>query len=156
MITDDQILKTIKELNKELKEKKYYVKKKSIFDSVTSFGRSVYRCFKALCIKCGNCLTVNIPEDFYLANSFYYAYSFYYDYTPNIEVMAGGQIMKYYVKLSPICKCLTEEMKEDFHSKADRSSTKAKIEYLFGNVDYYHFILVHAKKDWTYFEQYQY
>ena len=60
--------------------------------------------------------------------------------------MAGGQIMKYYVKLSPICKCLTEEMKEDFHSKADRSSTKAKIEYLFGNVDYYHFILVHAKK----------
>ena len=146
LITDDQILKTIKELNKELKEKKYYVKKKSIFDSVTSFGRSVYRCFKALCIKCGNCLTVNIPEDFYLANSFYYAYSFYYDYTPNIEVMAGGQIMKYYVKLSPICKCLTEEMKEDFHSKADRSSTKAKIEYLFGNVDYYHFILVHAKK----------
>ena len=54
--------------------------------------------------------------------------------------------MKYYVKLSPICKCLTEEMKEDFQSKVDRSSPKAKIEYLFERVDYYHFILVHAKK----------
>ena len=54
--------------------------------------------------------------------------------------------MKYFVKLSPICKCLTEEMKEDFHSKVDRSSTKTKIEYLLSKVDYYHYILVHAKK----------
>ena len=55
--------------------------------------------------------------------------------------------MKFYVKLSPICKCLTEEMKEDFNSKVDRSSTKNKIEYLFEKVDYYHYILSHAKKD---------
>ena len=40
----------------------------------------------------------------------------------------------------------TEEMKEDFHAKVDRASTKTKIEYLLTKVDYYHYILVHAKK----------
>ena len=133
-------------INKELKEKKYHFQKRSIFHSLISFGRSVYRCFRALCIKCGNCLTVNIPEDFFLKNSFYCAYSFFYDYTPNIEVIFNDHIMKFYVKLSPICKCLTEEMKEDFNSNVDRASTKNKIEYLFGKVDYYHYILSHAKK----------
>ena len=145
-IIDFQLLDKISLLNKELKEKKYHVEKKSIFDNMISFGKSVYRCFRALCIKCGNCLTVNVHEDFYLNNSFRCAYSFYYDYTPNIEIITGDSIMKYFVKLSPICKCLTEEMKEDFHSKVDRSSTKTKIEYLLSKVDYYHYILVHAKK----------
>ena len=37
-------------------------------------------------------------------------------------------------------------MKEEFHSKVDRSSTKAKIESLFKNVDYYQYTLVHTKK----------
>ena len=145
-IIDIQLLKEISLLNKELKEKRYHVEEKSIFDNMISFGKSVYRCFRALCIKCGNCLTVNIHEDFYLKNSFHCAYSFYYDYTPTIEIMSGEHIMKYYVKLSPICKCLTEEMKEDFHAKVDRASTKTKIEYLLTKVDYYHYILVHAKK----------
>ena len=145
-IMDFQLLNKISLINKELKEKKYHVKNPSIFDSVISFGRSVYRCFRALCIKCGNCLTENKHEDFFLNNSFYCAYSFFYDYTPNIEIISGDHIMKYFVKLSPICKCLTEEMKEDFQAKVDRSSPKAKIEFLFKNVDYYHYILVHAKK----------
>ena len=145
-IIDFQILNKISLINKELKEKKYQVTKRSIFDPVTAFGRSIYHCFKLLCIKCGNCSKEIKHEDFFLKNSFYCAYSFYYDYTPNIEIILGDQITKYYVKLSPICKCMTEEMKEDFQEKVDRSSTKAKIEYLFSKVDYYHYILFHAKK----------
>ena len=145
-IIDFQLLNKISLINKELKEKKYHVIKRSIFHSAAKFGRSICRVFKALCIKCGHCLKVNVHEDFELINSFYYAYSFFYDYTPNIEIISGGHIMKYFVKLSPICKCLTEDMKEDFQSKVDRSSIKAKIETLFNNVDYYHYILVHAKK----------
>ena len=143
---DNDIMEKIKVINKNLKEKKYDVKIKSIFDSVTSFGSSIYRCFKALCIKCGNCLTTNKREDFQLPQSFSLAYGFYYDYTPNIELMVQGNIMKYFVKLSPICKCLTDEMKEEFHSKVDRSSKKSKIRSLFKNLDYYHYILVYTKK----------
>ena len=145
-IMDYQIVNILTLLNKDLKEKEYGDKESRFFDPIIYFGRSFYNCFRSLCIKCGHCLTKNSHEDFYLKDSFFCAYRFYYQYTPHIELMSGDHLMKYYVKLSPICKCLTEEMKEEFHSKVDRSSEKAKIESLFENVDYFHYILVHAKR----------
>ena len=84
--------------------------------------------------------------DFYLQDSFKWAYSFYFDYTPNLEIVNEGRTIKYYVKLSPICKCLTEEMKEDFYSKLVGASTNAKIEELFKNVDYYHYQFILSKR----------
>ena len=143
---DSDILNKISALNKELKKKKYHRKPSSIFDSTKAYGNSVYRCFRELCIKCGNCLTKNSHEDFYLYKSFYCAYSFYFEYTPNIEILINGVINKFFVKLSPICKCLTEEMKEEFYSKLVGSSTNAKIETLFKNVDYYHYQFIHSKR----------
>ena len=143
---DIDILYKLNSFNKELKTKKYKKNKSNIFDSTRAFGQSIYRCFRELCIKCGNCLTKNTHEDFYLEKGFYYAYSFFFDYTPNIEIINNDQIMKYYVKLSPICKCLTEEMKEEFYSQLVGSTINAKIEILFKNVDYYHYQFIHAKR----------
>jgi hypothetical protein len=108
---------------------------------------------KSLCIKCGNCLTEHSKKDFFLPNSFKCSYKFFFDYTPNIEIINDEHIIKYYLKLSPICKCLNEEMKNEFHSQVDRSSTKTKIESLFKNVDYYHYQLVHAKRRIDLFRQ---
>ena len=143
---DSDILNQIESKNKDLKKKKYHRKPNNIFDSTRDYGVSLYRCFRELCIKCGNCLTKNAQEDFYLENSFDYAYGFYFDYTPNIEILINNSITKFYVTLSPICKCLTDEMKEEFYSKLVGSSTSAKIETLFKNVDYYHYQLVHSKR----------
>ena len=143
---DFNIQNKISSFNKELKRKKYIRKKSSIFDSTKAYGHSIYRCFRELCIKCGNCLTKNVHEDFYLPKSFFCAYSFYFDYTQNIEILDNNNLIKYYVKLSPICKCLTEEMKEEFYSKLVGSSTNAKIEAIFKNVDYYHYQFIHAKR----------
>ena len=143
---DFNILNKIYSFNKELKTKKYNKRKSNIFDSTRAYGHSIYRCFRELCIKCGNCLTKNVHEDFYLENSFMCAYSFYFDYTPHIEIINNEHIIKFYVKLSPICKCLTEEMKEEFYSQLVGSTTNAKIEILFKNVDYYHYQFIHAKR----------
>lgn len=143
---DFEILNKINSINKELKKKKYHKKPSSIFDSTRAFGNSVYRCFRELYIKCGNCLAKNVYEDFYLDKSFDGSYSFYFEYTPNIEIIDNNSIINYYVKLFPICKCYTKEMKESFYSKLVGSSANAKIEALFNNVDYYHYQLVHAKR----------
>ena len=143
---DFEVLNKISSINKELKEGKFHVKKKRIFDSFKAYGESIYNVFRSLCIKCGNCLANTKHEDFYLKNSFYCAYKFFFDYTPSIEVIFNEHLIKYYLKLSPICKCLTEEMKEEFYSTIDRSSSKTKIESLFKNVEYYHYQLVHAKR----------
>ena len=78
----------------------------------------------------------NENEDFHLSNSFAKAYKFYFEYTPEIEIIYEGQIIKYYIKLSPICKCLTSEMKDEFNKNLDRTSTKTKLESLFNNVEY--------------------
>ena len=150
---DIKTLEQISSYSKELKEGKYHTHKSSIFDSFKLFGNSVYICIKSLCIKCGNCLTKHSRKDFELKNSFNCSYKFFFDYTPNIEIINDEHIIKYYLKLSPICKCLNEEMKNEFHSKVDRSSTKTKIESLFKNVDYYHYQLVHAKKRIDLFRQ---
>ena len=143
---DFKICNVIYSINKELREKTYHGKKTSVFYIVKSFFNSIYNCFRELCIKCGNCLNENIHEDFYLENSFNCAYSFYFDHTRHVEIINYGVLIKYYVKLSPICKCLTEEMKEEFYSKIDGFSTSAKIEALFKNVDFYHYQFVHAKR----------
>ena len=78
-----------------------------------------------------------------MPNSFANAYKFFFDYTPEIEILFKGQIIKYYVKLSTICKCLTREMKEEFNKNLDRTSTKTKIECLFNNVEYFEYQLNH-------------
>ena len=150
---DFKTLEKISSYSKELKEGKYHATKSSIFDSFKLFGNSVYICMKSLCIKCGNCLTEHSKKDFFLPNSFKCSYKFFFDYTPNIEIINDEHIIKYYLKLSPICKCLNEEMKNEFHSQVDRSSTKTKIESLFKNVDYYHYQLVHAKRRIDLFRQ---
>ena len=71
---------------------------------------------------------------------------FFFEYTPNIEVLYKNKILKYYVRLSPICKCLTREMKDEFHSYLDRSSAKTKTENLFNKVEFYRFQLIMNKK----------
>ena len=143
---DSYISNQIESKNNDLKKKKYDKKTHNIFYSTRAYGVSLYRCFRELCIKCGNCLIKNAQEDFYLENSFDYAYGFYFNYTPNIEILIDDSVTKFYVTLSPICKCLTDEMKEEFYSKLVGSSTTAKIETLFKNVDYYHYQLVHSKR----------
>ena len=142
----DCIMESISNYNQKLKKKRYEVKKSSIFNTTKAFGYSVYRCFRELCIKCGNCLSKKEYKDFHLENSFNCAYSFYFDYTPSIEILSDNTVIKYYVKLSPICKCLTEEMKDEFYSKLVGCTTNAKIETIFKNVDYYHYQFVHAKR----------
>ena len=84
-------------------------------------------------------------DDFYLPNSFFKAYKFYFDYTPEIEIIYKGQIIKYFIKLSPICKCLTSEMKNEFNKNLDRTSTKTKLESLFNNIEYLQYQLNNGK-----------
>ena len=134
-------------IHNQLKKAKCEEDNKSIFEDAKGFGQSFAKCLILLCNKCGHCLsTLNPEEDFLLTNSFEKAYSFYFDYTPNIEVVFNDQIIKYYVKLSPMCRCLTKEMIKDFNAEADRSSTKSKLEYLFNNIDYYQYQLTETKK----------
>ena len=144
---DVEIYNKIHYIHIQLKKAKCEEDNKSIFEDTIGFGQSFTKCLILLCNKCGHCLSsLNPDEDFMLNNSFEKAYSFYFDYTPNIEVVFNDQIIKYYVKLSPMCRCLTKEMIKDFNAKVDRSSTKSKLEFLFNNIDYYQYQLIQTKK----------
>ena len=128
----------------EIKEKNMF---SSVFKNLIDFLKNLIKCFKIILSKFGKCyLPNNNDEDFLLHDSFNKAYSFFFEYTPNIEVLYKNKILKYYVRLSPICKCLTREMKDEFHSYLDRSSAKTKTENLFNKVEFYRFQLIMNKK----------
>ena len=139
---DNDISEQIKNIKKILKKIKCKKVKKSIFDNTINFINCVGKCFKIY-----NCnKKVKINEDFKMENSFAHAYSFFFDYTQNIEIFFNNEIIRYYVKLSPICKCLTNDIKEEFHSRLDRTSTKSKIECLFENIEFFQYQLSITKK----------
>ena len=139
---DIDIYDEIITIKNKLREEKCKVIEKSIFDASIKF----FKCFGKIFKKLFSCSSgKNKNEDFNLPNSFANAYKFFFDYTPEIEILFKGQIIKYYVKLSPICKCLTREMKEEFNKNLDRTSTKTKIECLFNNVEYFEYQLNNGK-----------
>ena len=123
---------------------------KNIFDGTVKFFKCFVKIFKKI-ILCT--YKKNANEDFSLPNSFALAYKFYFDYTPEIEILFKKQIIKYYVKLSPVCKCLTREMKEEFNQNLDRTSTKTKITSLFNSVEYFQFQLNDCKNRMDLFER---
>ena len=126
----------------KLKKIKCKTHKSSIFSNFKDFINCVGRCLKSF-YDCNK--KVKINEDFYMKNSFAYSYKFFFEYTQNIEIKFNNKIISYYVKLSSVSKCLTKEIKEDFQSRLDRSSTKSKIEYLFGNIDFLEYQLTRTK-----------
>ena len=134
----DKILK----IKNQLKKDKCKVVKKSILEDIYKFFKCFGKIFRNL-ITCSSGKNEN--EDFHLSNSFAKAYKFYFEYTPEIEIIYEGQIIKYYIKLSPICKCLTSEMKDEFNKNLDRTSTKTKLESLFNNVEYLQYQLNDGK-----------
>ena len=132
----------IKELKKNLEKEKCTIVSKGHFhdfiNSITNYYENVKKCFKMLLGTCGNCLISKEKDiDFKLENSFDKSFSFYFKNTPHIEICVNGKIEKYYIKLSPICKCLTREMKDEFHVSVDRSSAKTKISNLFDQVKFF-------------------
>ena len=129
----------IKDKLKKIKSKPH---KSSIFSNVKDYINCVSRCLKSIW---DFNKKVKINEDFYMKNSFAYSYKFFFEYTQNIEIKFNNKIISYYVKLSSVSKCLTKEIKEDFQSRLDRSSTKSKIEYLFGNIDFLEYQLTRTK-----------
>lgn len=142
---DNDIYDKIIEIRKQLKKNKCEEVKKSIFDIFVNF-KEYFKCI-GRCFIIGNCSKrVLQDEDFKLYNGFIRSYSFFFDYTPDIEINFNNKIIKYYVKLSPICKCLTDEMKEEFHSNLDRSSTRSKLESLFDNIESFQYQLNNTKK----------
>ena len=140
---DLNIYNKIIDLKKRLQKKKCNDKSNRIFGELIDFCKNLSVCYKLIIRKKNK---MNKDEDFYLPNSFTHAYSFYFEYTPNIEIVHNGRIYKYFIRLSPICKCLTREMKDQFHSHLDRSSSKTKTEYLFKNVEFYRYQLIMNKK----------
>ena len=120
---------------------------KRFFKPLIDFYYNLVKCFKLILSKCGICSKSNREEeDFEIKESFSLAYYFFFEYTPHIEVLNKDKIIKYYIRLSPICKCLTREMKDEFHTNLDRSSAKTKTEKLFKNVEFYRFQLFMNKK----------
>ena len=132
---------TILDLKKRLQKKRYDEKSNKIFENLIGFVNNL-RIFYKLIISKPN----KDDKDFQLRNSFNLAYSFYFDYTPNIEILHDGKIYKYYIRLSPICKCLTREMKDKFYSRLDRSSSKTKTTNLFKKVEFFRYQLIMNKK----------
>ena len=131
-------------LKQRLRKNKCEEKSKNVFKNLKDFWENLIICFKKILNLFGNCtLQNNNYEDF---DSFDKAYSFYFEYTPNIEILYNDKIFKYYIRLSPICKCLTREMKDEFHANLDRSSAKTKTEYLFNKVEFYRYQLIMNKK----------
>ena len=101
--------------------------------------------FKKMLRTCGNCFQQeNNEEDF--KREFKEAFSFYFHKTPHIEILHDDKIYKYYIKLSPICDCLTPEMKDEFHKNIDRASARTKIADLFKQVEFFRFTLIINKK----------
>ena len=135
-------------LNKKqhLQKSKCEEKSKNIFKNLIDFWYNLVKCHKKIMSMFGKCYVEEKNEDIILNNAFDLAYSFYFEHTPYIEILYNGGIIKYYIRLSPICECLTREMKDEFHSKLDRSSAKTKTEYLFNNVEFYRYQLIMNKK----------
>ena len=98
------------------------------------------KCFKKM-FRCGK-----ISENRNVLPDFEKAFAFYFNRTPHIEVLYKGKIIKYYLKLSPICNCLTREMKDEFHHNIDTSSAKTKTSDLFNQVEFFRFQLIINKK----------
>ena len=144
---DLDIFNRIMDIRHDLQKNKCNVKSKNVLNTTKDFLICLIKCFKIVLSKCGNCfLRLKLDNDFYLKDSFKTAYSFYFEYTPSIEILYKDTIIKYYVKLSPICKCLKKEMKDEFHAQIDRSSAKTKTEHLLNNVEFFRFQLIINKK----------
>ena len=144
---DLDIFNRIMDIRHDLQKNKCNIKSKNVLNTTKDFFISLIKCFKIALSKCGNCfLRLKLDNDFYLKDSFKLAYSFFFEYTPSIEILYKDTIIKYYVKLSPICKCLKKEMKDEFHAKIDRSSAKTKTEHLLNNVEFFRFQLIINKK----------
>lgn len=58
------------------------------------------------------------------------AYKFFETNTCHIEIIFNEEIIKYYFAKPPIAVGLTEEIKDDFSNKADRTSTQTKLRFL--------------------------
>jgi len=139
----------ITKFKKIMTKRKTDIQNSSIFDSSLSFFTSLGKCFMLIFVCCKQCdcgKKRNNEQDFFVKDCFQRAYCFYFDYTPNIEVMFNDIIIGYYVKLFPICKYLTDDMKEEFQSNLDRTNTKSKLECLFKNVKYYNYTLNYSQK----------
>ena len=144
---NEEMHKKISGIRERLKKDKCKLKSESIFKTFIDYQKCLLKCIKILLNKCGNCLLPTRNEgDFYLKDSFIHAYSFYFEYTPHIEILYNDKIIKYYIRLSPICKCLTPEMKEEFHESLDRTSAKTKTEDLFNKVEFFRYQLIINKK----------
>ena len=148
---DVHIYNEIMKIKNQLRKEKCKEIQKNVFDDTAKFLRCFGKIFKNL-FSCSS--RKNKNEDFFLEYSFANAYKFFFEYTPEIEILYKGQIIKYYVKLSPICKCLTREMKEEFNKNLDRTSTKTKIESLFNNVEYFQYQLNSVKTRMDLFQKY--
>ena len=144
---DLEIYNRIIDIRHELQKNKCIIKSENALNKTKEFFICINKCFKILLSKCGNCfLRLQLDSDFYLKDSFNITFSFFFEYTPNIEILFKDKIIKYYVKLSPICKCLKKEIKEEFHAKIDRTSVKTKTEHLLNNVEFFRFQLIINKK----------
>ena len=149
--SDLDIFNEITEIKDQLRKDKCKIMEKRAVDDTNNFFICLGKIFKNL-FSCDSIKNKN--EDFFLPKSFSSAYKFYFDYTPEIEIIFKGQIIKYYVKLSPICKCLTRVMKEEFNQNADRTSTKTKLESLFNNVEYFQYQLNDRKSRMDKYQKY--
>ena len=139
----------ILEIKQALEKKKCIIIEKSHFTSFVKSMRDYYdnlkEIFKKMLRTCGNCFQQeNNEEDF--KREFKEAFSFYFHKTPHIEILHDDKIYKYYIKLSPICDCLTPEMKDEFHKNIDRASARTKIADLFKQVEFFRFTLIINKK----------
>ena len=141
----------IEKIKNILKKVKCKENKKSIFSNFFNFAKCLGRCFRAIWdFK----KKIKIDEDFKMNNAFARSYRFFFQYTQNVEINFNDKVIPYYVKLSPICKCLTNEIKEEFYSRLDRSSTKSKIECLFENIEFFQYQLTRTKKRIDIFNKY--
>ena len=148
---DSDIYDRILKIKNQLKKDKCKIVKKSVLEDASKF----FKCFGKIFRNIISCKSKNNDnEDFHLPNSFSKAYKFYFEYTPEIEIIFNGQIIKYFIKLSPICKCLTSEMKDEFNKNLDRTSTKTKLESLFNNVEYLQYQLNNWKNRMYTFQKY--
>ena len=148
---DSDIYDKILKIKNQLKKDKCKIVKKSVLEDASKF----FKCFGKIFRNIISCKSRNNDnDDFHLPNSFSKAYKFYFEYTPEIEIIFNGQIIKYFIKLSPICKCLTSEMKDEFYKNLDRTSTKTKLESLFNNVEYLQYQLNNWRNRMDTFQKY--
>ena len=139
------------EIKQQLEKDKCNVVTKSHFQSfiknIKNYYANLKTCFKKILSTVGNCYKDKDSEnDFELDSCLKRSFSFYFNNTPHIELSIHGKIQKYYIKLSPICNCLTSEMKEEFHETIDRASAKTKVAGLFNQVEFFRRQLIMNKK----------